>query len=94
MSFGGYIEGHFQKGKLHGKGLVYFPNGDFYEGSFWEGKRNNECLKFSQAKNEWRLQMFENGEAVKTLDEGDGRPISFRNFIQLVSFKCNETREF
>jgi hypothetical protein len=81
MAFGGYIETYFLDGKADGKGLVYFPNGDFVEGFFLQGKRQNECLKFCQSKNQWRLRFFEDGKPIRLLEEGDGRPISFRKLI-------------
>lgn len=32
-------EGSFKDGKMHGKGIIRYPNGDLYEGHFKDGKK-------------------------------------------------------
>lgn len=88
LAFGGFLEGCFKQGLVNGQALMAFPNGDFYEGSWFKGRHHQEGLKYSSSKNSWKLATYSNGLVSFLIDQGNGKPVSFRTFFCLNIESC------
>lgn len=53
--FGGHFSGFFLRNKVHGPGILTFPNGDIHAGN-WENGRleGNKC--FFKQKGSWSMK--------------------------------------
>jgi len=55
FGFGGYVYGKFVRNKLHGPGILTFPNGDIYACTNWDaGKLNERVLKYNNEDRTWQ----------------------------------------
>ncbi len=46
FSYGGYAKGQFRLSKLNGCAILKFPNKDYYEGNWLNGKLEGQCFKY------------------------------------------------
>ena len=46
---GATYSGQFHRGEMHGQGILQYPNGEVYEGSWAKGRREGELLVLSRS---------------------------------------------
>ncbi|EAR90964.2 MORN motif protein (macronuclear) [Tetrahymena thermophila SB210] len=71
--------GFYKNGFLNGNGRKNFPNGDFYEGSFNQGKFEGEGLIFHKLQNTYYFGIFKDNILVNEQQKGEGYPKEMLN---------------
>ncbi|EGR31504.1 hypothetical protein IMG5_107220 [Ichthyophthirius multifiliis] len=82
LAQGGFVHGFFYKNKLNGPAFIKFLNGDTYEGIWNQGQMEGECFKYYRNQNFWVKSEYKNGQLIKVISQGQGRPESQINQIQ------------
>ncbi len=72
FAFGGNIYGAFHKNKVHGPGILKFPNGDIWAARWDMGRLVGKCLKFEALSQNWQYINYQNGITLKIHNEPTG----------------------
>ncbi|KAL4459975.1 hypothetical protein ABPG74_003501 [Tetrahymena malaccensis] len=71
--------GFYKNGFLNGNGRKNFPNGDFYEGTFNQGKFEGEGLIYQKLQNAYYFGIFKDNILVNEQQKGEGYPKEMLN---------------
>ncbi|KAL4506500.1 hypothetical protein ABPG72_000071 [Tetrahymena utriculariae] len=71
--------GFYKNGFLNGNGRKNFPNGDFYEGTFNQGKFEGEGLIFHKLQNAYYFGIFKDNILVNEQQKGESYPKEMLN---------------
>ena len=73
---GGLYSGLFKKNKLHEYGRCLLPNGDLYIGGWYCGRTHGYGVFYYADSNTFELSEFFHGKPIRSLNKGDGRPMT------------------
>ena len=62
-------EGEFMEGKMHGKGIRYYANGNIYDGNFCEDKAHGQGRFYKASENIWKAGTWNMGKTDKVVRE-------------------------
>lgn len=80
-------EGKFKKGLPHGEGKYTWSNGNFYDGSWKEGKRNGKGIMYNASEEQKILGMWKNDVFIKKIEE---RPYVILQKMGVTGFSFKE----
>ena len=78
------LEGNFVKGKMNGKGMKIFDNGDKYEGNFEDDKINGFGIYYFNNGNQWEGNFIngnKNGIGKFTDSNGNVKEVEYKNDV-------------
>lgn len=75
---GGSIYGNFRGGFPHGLTKIELQNQNIFYGAFVNGTFQGKGLTYLSATNTWSFGEFSNGEEIKKIAFGQGKPTNFR----------------